>query len=87
MAQLTIRKVDADLVRRLKLRAARHGRSAEAEVRTILETALRPGAEPFWERAASLRSATRGRGGTSTTDLLRRDRFRDLGESDEEVAP
>lgn len=84
MAQLTIRKVDPDLVRRLKLRAARHDRSAEAEVRAILEAALRPGAGPFWQRAAALRSDTRGRGGTDTTELLRRDRGRDqLGRAEE----
>jgi len=40
MAQLTVRKLDASLVRALKERAARHGRSAEAEHRLILEEAL-----------------------------------------------
>lgn len=40
MPQLTVRKVDASLVRALKERAARHGRSAEAEHRIILEEAL-----------------------------------------------
>ena len=41
MAQLTVRQVDDELVRELKLRAARHGRSAEAEIREILRNALR----------------------------------------------
>lgn len=41
MAQLTIRKLDDDLVRRLKLRAAQNNRSAEAEVRAILEGTLK----------------------------------------------
>lgn len=40
MAQLTVRKVDDDLVRALKVRAAQNGRSAEAEVRAILVEAL-----------------------------------------------
>jgi plasmid stability protein len=40
MAQLTVRKVDPALVRALKIRAARHGRSAEAEHREILRRAL-----------------------------------------------
>jgi plasmid stability protein len=40
MAQLTVRKVDDELVRALKLQAARHGRSAEAEHREILRLAL-----------------------------------------------
>ncbi|MFO1433756.1 MAG: DNA-binding protein [Candidatus Competibacteraceae bacterium] len=40
MAQLIVRNLDEDLVRRLKLRAARHGRSMEAEHREILRQAL-----------------------------------------------
>jgi len=42
LAQLLVRKVRDDLVRALKLRAARHGRSAEAEHREILREALGP---------------------------------------------
>ena len=41
MGVLTVRKVDDALIRELKLRAARNGRSAEAEHRLILEQALR----------------------------------------------
>lgn len=40
MAQLIVRNIDAGLVRKLKLQAARHGCSAEAEHRKILEAAL-----------------------------------------------
>ncbi len=40
MAQLTIRGVDEALVRALKVRAARAGRSVEAELRLILEQVL-----------------------------------------------
>ena len=40
MAQLIVRKLDQDLVRRLKIRAAGHGHSMEAEHREILEQAL-----------------------------------------------
>ena len=40
MAQLIVRNIDASTVRALKLRAARHGRSAEAEHREILRAAL-----------------------------------------------
>lgn len=45
MSQLVVRNVDPVLVRELKLRAASHGRSAEAEHREILREALAP-AEP-----------------------------------------
>ena len=41
MASLIVRRLDDDLVRRLKARALAHGRSAEAEHRAILEAALR----------------------------------------------
>lgn len=40
MAQLIVRNLDPDLVQRLKERAARNGRSAEAEHREILRVAL-----------------------------------------------
>jgi len=40
MAQLIVRNLAPEVVRELKVRAARHGRSAEAEHRVILEEAL-----------------------------------------------
>jgi plasmid stability protein len=42
MAQLIVRNVEDDLVRELKVRAARKGQSAEEEHRQILRQALRP---------------------------------------------
>jgi plasmid stability protein len=42
MAQLIVRDIEDDIVRELKLRAARNGRSAEEEHRRILREALRP---------------------------------------------
>ncbi|HEV3075085.1 MAG TPA: hypothetical protein VHB47_11750 [Thermoanaerobaculia bacterium] len=77
MAQLTVRNLDRDLVRRLKILAAEHNRSAEAEHRAILETALRPSAGRFWEQAASMRRATHGRAATDSAVLVRHDRDRD----------
>lgn len=40
MATLTIRDFDDDLKAELRVRAAQHGRSMEAEVRAILQSAL-----------------------------------------------
>ncbi len=40
MATLTIRQLDDDLKAALRVRAARHGRSMEEEVRAILHQAL-----------------------------------------------
>lgn len=40
MATLTIRGLDEDVKARLRIRAAEHGRSMEAEARELLATAL-----------------------------------------------
>ncbi len=40
MASMTIRDLDDDLKSRLRVRAARHGRSMEEEARDILRSAL-----------------------------------------------
>jgi plasmid stability protein len=42
-AQLIVRNLDPGIVTALRVRAARHGRSVEAEHREILVTTLRPG--------------------------------------------
>lgn len=41
-ASITIRNLDPALKERLRVRAARHGQSMEAEARVILQTALVP---------------------------------------------
>lgn len=40
MASLTIRNLNEETKRRLRLRAARHGRSMEAEARAVLDRAV-----------------------------------------------
>lgn len=45
MASITIRNLDESLKSKLRLRAARHGRSMEAEVRNILAESLKPETE------------------------------------------
>ncbi|MBX4955907.1 FitA-like ribbon-helix-helix domain-containing protein [Rhizobium lentis] len=42
MAVLTVRNVPDEVHRALRVRAAMHGRSTEAEVREILESAVKP---------------------------------------------
>jgi len=42
MAVLAVRNVPEDVHRALRVRAAQHGRSAEAEVREILTAAVKP---------------------------------------------
>ena len=41
-ASVTVRSLSPETHRALKVRAARHGRSTEAEIRVILEEAVRP---------------------------------------------
>ena len=77
MGQLLVRNVNEDLIRRLKERAAAHGRSAEAEHRINLEQALRSSGESFAERAARWRRLTAGRETTDSAELIRADRDRD----------
>ena len=42
MAVITVRSLPEETHRALRLRAAQHGRSTEAEIRLILEEAVRP---------------------------------------------
>ncbi len=42
MPVVTVRNLPEEIHRALKLRAAQHGRSTEAEIRKILEEAVRP---------------------------------------------
>jgi plasmid stability protein len=69
------RNFDADPIARLKRRAARHGRSAEAKHREILRQALAGEEEASFEKlAAELRKLTRGRKQTPSEILLREGR-------------
>ena len=45
-SSITIRNLDRAIKERLRVQAAEHGRSMEAEVRDILQTALRGSARP-----------------------------------------
>ncbi|HYU14058.1 MAG TPA: Arc family DNA-binding protein [Stellaceae bacterium] len=45
MATLTIRNVDPDVQKRLRVRAAQNGRSMEAELRQIIKDAIGPNGE------------------------------------------
>jgi antitoxin FitA len=75
MGSLHVRNLDDDLIARLKRRAARHGRSAEAEHREILRQALAGEEEASFEKlAAELRKLTRGRRQTPSEILLREGR-------------
>ena len=72
---LHVRNLDDDLIRRLKRRAARHGRSTEAEHREILRQVLAAEVEPSFDTlAAELRQLTGKRKQTPSEVLLREGR-------------
>ncbi len=85
MATLTVRNLDDDVVRTLRIRAAEHGRSAEAEHREILRQALAPSREPLPQKAAAERLAefrrrTAGRGSATVAELLAESRAGRVGD-------
>jgi len=67
MAQFVVRQLEDDIKARLKLRAERHGRSMEAEVREILRVAALE--ENRTGRSLGARIAARFRGIGLTEDL------------------
>lgn len=74
---LRVRNLPDELVTKLKRRAARHGRSTEAEHREILRQALAVEVDPdpsFDVLAAELRKLTKGRKQTPSEVLLRQGR-------------
>jgi len=71
MATLTIRNVDAGVKARLRVRAARHGRSLEAEARSILSDVV---------------GADRDRPEPNLAEAIRR-RFAPLGGVDLDLPP
>jgi len=72
---LHVRNLEDDLIARLKRRAARHGRSTEAEHREILRHALAGDVEPSFDTlAADLRKLAGRRKQTPSELLLREGR-------------
>ena len=75
---LHVRNLSDDLILRLKRRAARHGRSTEAEHREILRQALAAEIEPSFDAlAAELQELTKDRKHTPSEELLRDATHRD----------
>ena len=79
MAQILVRNLDQRVVRRLKARAKRRGRSLQSEVKSIIEQSA---AAPTLEMDAArklcrkLRRKFRGRKFTDSVKLIRKDRNR-----------
>lgn len=63
MATMTIRNIDDQLKQRLRIRAARHGRSMEDEVRDILRSSLSTHAPRHSSLVESIRARIEPLGG------------------------
>ena len=63
MASITVRSLDEDLKRRLRIRAAENGRSMEQEVREILRAALGGGEAPVRNLGTAIHELFRPLGG------------------------
>ena len=63
VAAISVRDLDEDVASRLKVRAARHGRSMEAEVRAILTDAVTAREEEQLNLAQAIRERFAAMGG------------------------
>lgn len=75
MTTLTVRNLSQEVHRALRVRAAQHGRSTEAEVRHILEAATRP-AERV-KLGSLLNAIAQDAGGLSVNEAQQFDQLRD----------
>lgn len=76
MPQLLVRDLDAGTVERLKLRAQRHGRSLQGEVKAILQAAATFSIEEAGEVAAQWQRRLAGRTFADSAETIREDRQR-----------
>ena len=80
MVTINVRRLDGDVVARLKRLASLNNRSLEGEARHLLERAadddMAAKRAAFLEASARLRSKTKGREQTPAEELIREDRDR-----------
>jgi len=76
MAQVLIRDLDEGVIRRLRRRARRGGRSLEAELRLVLRRAADEDLESARTAVERVRAMFEGRRFSDSTELVREDRDR-----------
>ena len=76
MAQILIRDLDAKVVKRLKNRAKRHGRSLQSEARLLLEQAAGADSEKIADMLDDWKQRFSGRRFRNSAKLIREDRGR-----------
>lgn len=76
MAQVLVRDIPAEVVKRLKKRAAGHGRSLQRELKQVLFDAARSEAVGIRQLAKRVRRQLSGRRHSDSARLLAQDRRR-----------
>ena len=76
MPQLLVRDLEADTVERLKLRAQRHGRSLQGEVKAILQAAATFSMRDAASAAEEWQRKLAGRAYSDSAEAIRADRER-----------
>jgi plasmid stability protein len=76
MSSITVRKIDEGLKKKLRVRAAKHGRSMEDEVRAILRAALAKEEEDKFDLGTAIRRRF-ARFGDLKLEALPRDTMRE----------
>lgn len=78
MAQVLVRNLDEKTVAQLKRRAAENGRSLQAELKLLLEQAVRPDGMDTWRSVKQFRAKMKKsrRTFTDSATLIREDRRR-----------
>ena len=76
MAELLVRNLDQETLKRLKLRAKRHRRSLQGEAKLILEEAAALQLEDARNLIEKIRSQFSGKKFSDSATLVRRDRQR-----------
>ena len=76
MTDILVRGLDAEIVRQLKTRAKRHGRSLQSEAKIVLERAAGLGTEEIQSVLNRWEKHFTGRKFSSSAKLIREDRGR-----------
>jgi plasmid stability protein len=76
MAQVLVRNLRNEVVKKLKLRAKQHRRSLQEELKEILEDASRQNTGDVRAKVNQVRKLFAGRKFTDSSELIRRDRAR-----------
>jgi len=76
VAQVLVRNLHTEVVRKLKLRAKDHRRSLQEELKEILEHAARQNVKDVQARVNAVRKLFAGRKFGDSSELIRQDRAR-----------